>query len=93
MKLLVAQFSPFRCYLGSSIFLSTLFLKTFSLRPVLNFTDHVSHPHKTKGKISVLYILVFILLDGKREYKKDSGRVVAGIPQINLLLITSRMQF
>jgi len=33
-------------------------------------SDHVSHPYKTKDKITVLYILIFIFLDGKLEDKR-----------------------
>ena len=45
--------------LGSNIRLSTLFSNTLSLRSSLNITDQVSHPHKTTGRIVVLYILIF----------------------------------
>ena len=41
--------------LGSNILLSTLFSNTLSLRSSLNVSDHVSHPHKTTGRIIVLY--------------------------------------
>ena len=52
------------CYsplLGPIIFLGTLFPNTLSI------CDQVSHPHKTIGKIILLYILIFISLDGKLE--------------------------
>ena len=46
--------------LGSNILLSTLFSNTLSLHCSLNVSDQVAHPHKTKGKIIVLYILIFV---------------------------------
>jgi hypothetical protein len=46
--------------LGPNIFPSTLFSKTLSLRPSLNSRNQVSHPYKTTGEITVLYILTFI---------------------------------
>jgi hypothetical protein len=55
----------------SSIFVpnilpSTLFSNTLRLRSSLNVSDQVSHPYKTRGKITVLYILNFMYLDSKR---------------------------
>jgi len=52
--------------LGPNI-LSTLVLYTLSLRSSLNVSDQVSLPHKTKGKIIVLYIWIFIFSDIKLE--------------------------
>ena len=46
--------------LGPNILLSTLFWNTLILRYSLNVSDQVSHPHNTTGRITVLYILVFI---------------------------------
>ena len=45
--------------LAPNILLITLFSYTPSLRSSLNVNDQVSHPYKTTGKITVLYILVF----------------------------------
>jgi cytochrome bd-type quinol oxidase subunit 2 len=51
--------------LNPSIFLSTLFSNTFNLLVCSSLTmrDQVSHPHTITGKIIVLCILIFILLD------------------------------
>jgi hypothetical protein len=45
------------------------FFNAFSLRSSLNVRDQVLHPNKTTGKITVLYILVFIFSYGKMEDK------------------------
>jgi len=36
-------------------------LKHLNLRPHIIVKDQVSHPYKTKGKIMVLYILIFTI--------------------------------
>jgi hypothetical protein len=33
-------------------------------------SDQVKHPHKTTGKIIVLYVLIFVFLNSNREDKK-----------------------
>jgi hypothetical protein len=38
-------------------------------KPTFIFT-FISHPHKTKGKITVLYILIFMFLEGRWEDQK-----------------------
>ena len=48
--------------LGPNILLSTLFSNTLRLRSSLNVSDHVSHPYKTTGKITFLYISVYLNL-------------------------------
>jgi hypothetical protein len=46
---------------GTNILLSTLFSNTLILCPSLNIIDQVSHPYRIRGKIIVLYILIFLL--------------------------------
>jgi hypothetical protein len=38
-------------------------------RSSLNVSDQVSHSYKTTGKITVLYVLMFVFLDSKLEHK------------------------
>ena len=46
--------------LSSNTLLSTLFSGALSLRSSLNVTGQVSHPHKTKDKMILLYVLTLI---------------------------------
>ena len=46
---------------------------TLSLRSSLNVSDQVSHPYKTTGKTTVLYILIFFFYISNRN-TKDSAR-------------------
>jgi len=61
MKLLIVQSSPASHYFlsGTHIFLSTMFSGILNLCSSLCVRVHVSHPYKTKTRITVLYILVF----------------------------------
>jgi hypothetical protein len=74
MKLLIMQF-----YSPSHHFIS-LRSKYSPQHPVLkhpqsgfslNVGDQVSHPYTTTGKMIVLYILILMFLDSRREDKKD----------------------
>src|SRR5215468_4846925 len=56
--------------LGPNILLNTLFSNTISLCFSLNVSDQVSHPYKTRGRIMVLYILIFKILDSNLEDKR-----------------------
>ena len=47
--------------LGPNILLNILFLNTLSLSSSVNVSDQVSHPNKTTGKITVLYIIKILL--------------------------------
>jgi len=52
-----------------NISLSTLFSNTLSLLSSLNVSDQVSHPHKTAGKIKLIYILIHKCLCSKQRGK------------------------
>jgi hypothetical protein len=72
MKLLTEQFTPTSCcfiIFGPNTLLSTLFSNNLSLCFSLDIRDHVSHPYTTTGKITVLYITIFIFLDSRGENK------------------------
>jgi hypothetical protein len=45
------------------ILLTILFSNTLSLCSSLHVRDKISHPHKTRGKIEILYILFFKFLE------------------------------
>jgi hypothetical protein len=61
--------------LGQNIFLSTLFLNTLSLCSSLTVSKQVSHPHRTTGKITCLYILIIMFLIANWK-PKDSALTV-----------------
>jgi len=64
-SILHSHVTPF--LLDPNIFLSTVFLNPLSLRSSLYVTDQVSHPYKTKGKTTALYILIFIVSASQLE--------------------------
>jgi hypothetical protein len=73
MKLLISIFvqSPATSFLiGLNILLRDLFSNT--LNPCFSFSvrDQVPHPYKTTCKIIVLCILIYDILDRRREDKK-----------------------
>jgi hypothetical protein len=46
---------------------------------------HVSHPYRTTGKITVLYILMFKFFDSNREDRRFWAEWQQALPQFNLL--------
>jgi hypothetical protein len=61
---------PSSSVLGPNILLNNLFSKTLSLCSSLKVRDQVSHPYRTTGKITVLYILIFMFFDMRREDRR-----------------------
>ena len=53
--------------IGPNILLNTLLSTTLSLRSSLSVSNHVSHPYKATGNITVLYILILIFLYPKQD--------------------------
>jgi len=75
--------------LGPNILLNTLFSNIISLRSSLDVSDQVSHPYKTTGKITVLYILTFKFLDSELEDKRLCTEWQQAFNDFNLLLTPS----
>ena len=68
-----------------------LFSNTLSLRASINASDQVSHPYKTTGKITVLYILIryaLHILNNRDEYGpiNDTMTLLKHIDKTTLLL-------
>jgi len=77
-----------------NILFKTPFSNTLSLRYFLNFSNQVSHPYNTTGKITVLYILIFIFLDSNLQIYLGSKNLIlwiakSGYVVLNKLLIVS----
>ena len=69
----LCSFFPLHCHLvplRPKYSLQHPILTHLSLRSSLNFSDHVSHPYQTTGKILVLFILIVKFLDSKLEDKR-----------------------
>jgi hypothetical protein len=56
--------------MGSNILLSNMFSNTISLCSSLNVRDQVSHQFKTGGRIMLLHVLIFLLLNNLLEDKR-----------------------
>ena len=70
-----------------------MFSNTLSFLSSSNVNDQVLHPYKTIGKIIVLYILIFKFLDSNLEYKSFCTEWQQAFPDLNLLLISSGIEF
>jgi hypothetical protein len=81
--------SPF----GRNILLSTPFSNHLRLCSALNVIYWVSHSYITTGKIIVLYILICMLLDSRREDERFWTKWYQSLLQFILFLITSWIKF
>jgi len=58
------------CLLDASITLSALLSDSLNPCSFIGVRDEVSHTYKTTGKTTVLYILIFTLIDRRRKDKR-----------------------
>ena len=80
-------------FLGPNILLNTLFSNTLSFLSSRNVSDQASHPYETTGKIIVLYILIFKFSIATWKSKGSAPNYSKAFPDLNLLLISSTIQF
>jgi hypothetical protein len=71
--------------LGPNILLSIQFSNTLTLWSSLNVTAQVSHPYRTTGKITVLYVVIFTFLDSRREDERYDDLNAVNKQKINVL--------
>jgi hypothetical protein len=76
-----------------NILLSTRFSNTLCVCSFLNIRDLVSHPYKTAGKILILCILIFKLVDSRREDNIFWTECQQILPEFNLFLILHASNF
>jgi hypothetical protein len=89
MKLLIMEFSSISRHFFSLIVRYKYspqhpVLKTLSLCSSPNVRDQVSHPNKSRGKIVVLYNLIFIFLDSTRGNKNFWTECYQALPEFNI---------
>jgi hypothetical protein len=58
-----------------------------------NVKDQVSHPYRITGKIIILCILIFLPSDSRRKDKRFSNEWEQAIPECNLFLVSSWINF